>query len=86
MTGVLYRNPTITASTGERAPIDWCRDWGANCGRPAADAFCRARGHLRSDHIQILNDIGRTVVISSGAVCADPTCDGFRLIECVPAG
>ncbi|KQY29346.1 hypothetical protein ASD38_08295 [Caulobacter sp. Root487D2Y] len=86
MTGVIYRNPEITAATGETAPLDWCRDYGSECGKPAADAFCRAQGHARADHIQPRPDIGRTVIIATGAICADPTCDGFRLVECVRAG
>jgi hypothetical protein len=86
MTGVVYRDPKITADNGETAALDWCRAYGVDCGKPAADAFCRAQGHARADHIQPRPDIGRSVIITTGAICSDPTCDGFRLIECVRAG
>jgi hypothetical protein len=86
MTGVVYRDPKITADNGETAPLDWCRAYGTDCGKPAADAFCRSQGHARADHLQPRQDIGKTVIITTGAICNDPTCDGFRLIECVRAG
>ena len=28
------------------------------------------------------NNVGKTAIISSKAICSDPTCDGFRYIEC----
>jgi len=36
-----------------------------------------------SGHIQISNNVGKTAIISNKALCSEPTCDGFRLIECV---
>ena len=64
-------------------PLDWCREWGSACGKPAADAYCQMLGHARSGHIQIRNNVGKTAIISSKAICSDPACDGFRLIECM---
>ena len=81
--GTLYRDPEIAADNTEMVRLDWCREWGSACGKPAADAYCRMLGHARSGHIQIGNNVGRTALISSKAICSDPTCDGFRLIECV---
>ena len=81
--GTVYRDPEIAAGNAEMVRLDWCRDWGSACGRPAADAYCQMLGHARSGQIQIRNDIGKTAIISSKAICSDTTCDGFRYIECV---
>jgi hypothetical protein len=81
--GTVYRDPEIAADNAEMVRLDWCREWGSACGRPAADAYCQMLGHARSGQIQIRNDIGKTAIISSKAICSDPTCDGFRYIECV---
>lgn len=69
--------------------LDWCREWGTNCGKPAADAYCRRRGHPRSTGFQIEHDIGNhspTRVISSGQICNGGFCDGFRYVDCAGGG
>jgi hypothetical protein len=81
--GTLYRDPEIAAENTEMVRLDWCREWGSACGKPAADAYCQMLGHARSGHIQIRNNVGKTAIISNKAICSEPTCDGFRLIECV---
>jgi hypothetical protein len=83
LTGTLYRDPEIAAENTEMVRLDWCREWGSACGKPAADAYCHMLGHAGSGQIQIRNNVGKTAIISSKAICSDPTCDGFRLIECV---
>lgn len=68
--------------------LDWCREWAQNCGKPAADAFCRQRGFQRSSNHAIDHDIGLsqpTQIIGTGQVCNQNFCDGFRQITCVRA-
>lgn len=62
--------------------LDWCLTWGQNCGKPAADAYCDWKGYSQSTNFEIANDIGHTRIISTGQVCNDPTCDGFKYISC----
>src|SRR6056297_1672361 len=38
--------------------LDWCREWAANCGKPAADAFCRAQGFDRAAFYERDTNIG----------------------------
>jgi Domain of unknown function (DUF4189) len=62
--------------------LDFCREWGANCGAPAANAFCASKDlgvalYYRSDP-----DVQPTQVISSGQVCDAPTCTSFNIITC----
>jgi hypothetical protein len=77
---ISYTEPMIGG-----ARLDWCRVWAGECGKPAADAFCQAKGHSTAASFKRASDIGAfapTKVISSGQVCADNTCDGFAWIKC----
>lgn len=64
--------------------LDWCLTWGADCGRPAAVAFCQAHGYPGALHAAADRDPGysSTRVISSGQVCDQPFCRGFQQIIC----
>jgi hypothetical protein len=62
--------------------LDWCKSWATDCGEPAADAFCEYKGYDGSTSFEEAIDIGNTKVISSGQVCTDQACDGFKKIVC----
>jgi hypothetical protein len=66
--------------------IDWCYQWGINCGKPAADRFCQTKGFLQSNDFVQDADIGAsgiaTVVLGTGQVCNAPQCDGFTYVTC----
>jgi hypothetical protein len=65
--------------------LDLCFVWGAQCGQPAADAFCQVQGFDAASAWEPDNDIGiatPTIVLTGGAVCSHPDCDGFRTITC----
>lgn len=62
--------------------LDWCRVWSHQCGAPAAHAFCHMKGYVQATQWHIAPNIGYTRVISSGAICSDPTCDGFTYVRC----
>lgn len=75
-----YDHPT---ANGKR--VDWCLKWGAECGKPAADAFCHTMGHKRAAEYEMDRDIGArspTRTLGDGRVCADANCDGFTGIWC----
>ncbi|MDQ3233146.1 MAG: hypothetical protein M3Q07_15115 [Pseudobdellovibrionaceae bacterium] len=61
--------------------LDICKTFAADCGQPAADAYCQAQGWAKSYAFAIDEDIGRTRLIT-GAVCEDGFCDGFQYIGC----
>ncbi|MFC4350609.1 trypsin-like serine protease [Fodinicurvata halophila] len=65
--------------------VDWCRRWGNDCGKPAADAFCVLAGYdeatAQSSALNI-GDRSPTYVIGAGRVCSDESCDGFARIVC----
>lgn len=62
--------------------IDWCLTWGAECGKPAADRFCRDRGLPQATRFDIARAVGPTRILGSGQPCNDKRCDGFAFIEC----
>jgi hypothetical protein len=65
--------------------IDWCLHWGTQCGKPAADQFCRDMGYAGSRSFSIAENIGAqspTFVIGDHRMCAQPECDGFSSLSC----
>jgi hypothetical protein len=79
-----FKLPKIKAANGQTVMLDFCRDYGAACGKPAADAFCQQNGHPAASSFLISKNVGQTAIISSGALCTNRTCDGFANIECHP--
>jgi hypothetical protein len=66
--------------------LDWCANWGADCGKPAADAWCLAQGFAGAESFNKASGIGEksaTRLIATGAVCDAAACDGFEQITCV---
>ena len=80
---IVFQKP-MHPSGGNR--LDWCLTWATDCGKPAADAFCKAKGHAQgSASFSKAVDIGdkhKTRVIGTGAVCDQKVCDGFAQITC----
>ena len=75
-----FHNPRIG---GMR--LDWCRVWSAQCGAPAAHAYCHAKGYVQATNWQKAPNVGNwtnTRVIGTGQVCSGPQCDGFKSIQC----
>jgi hypothetical protein len=72
--------------------IDWCLNWAAQCGQPAADKFCQSMGYVNSTDfdqapkLNLLVPPVATIVQNSGQVCSAaggmPQCDGFAQITC----
>ena len=75
-----FNNPKVGTQ-----PLDLCLNWGSDCGKPAADAWCVAQGFEKStDHV-VAPDIGAstpTRLISTGAVCDQEFCDGIAKVTC----
>ena len=66
--------------------LDWCRNWGAACGGPAADLFCKEKGFDKATRWSIEPNVGArgipTLVFGDGRLCNAPNCSGFRVIVC----
>jgi len=75
-----YNSPKV----GSQA-LDLCLSWGADCGKPAADAWCASIGYEQSTNHVVAPDIGATTptrLLSTGAVCDQAYCDGFASVTC----
>ena len=62
--------------------VDICLNWGANCGKPAADEFCRRQGFAESSSSTVREDAPPTLVLGDNAVCGEGFCDRFSEIVC----
>jgi hypothetical protein len=65
--------------------LDWCLNWGTNCGQPAADYFCMRQQYTAALEFAAAPNIGAsepTMVISGRKVCDQSTCTGFKYITC----
>ncbi len=65
--------------------LNYCLNWGKDCGAPAAQAWCAAQGFDRASGFKIDENIGAlfpTLVLGESRVCAKFVCDGFREITC----
>ncbi|KAL4458926.1 hypothetical protein ABPG75_013791 [Micractinium tetrahymenae] len=45
--GPRYNNPTVRYE-GNQVPLDFCKEYGKDCGQPAADYFCRRLGWAKA--------------------------------------
>ena len=65
--------------------VDFCLSWGAECGAPAADAFCRMRGFQSASSYDQARNIGATTptrTLSDRRICNQAHCDGFSSVTC----
>jgi hypothetical protein len=65
--------------------LNYCLHWGADCGAPAAGAWCKTQGFERASTWRIDKNIGGlfpTIVMGDRKVCAQFLCDGFQEITC----
>jgi hypothetical protein len=66
--------------------LDWCAHFGTDCGKAAADLFCKENGLGAANRFAIDENIGRqgvaTLVFGDGRLCQGPTCSGFRFVTC----
>lgn len=81
---VRYVRPTLLAPNGLRQWVDICREWGQNCGQPAADAFCQKQDPAKPDAVDFTPrpGAGVTATIFGGRICRGPECVGFEQITC----
>lgn len=65
--------------------LDWCLNWGTECGQPPADNFCKRRRYTGARDFEADPNIGRsgpTRLSGSNQVCNQSFCTGFKFITC----
>jgi hypothetical protein len=67
--------------------VDSCLYLNRQCGKPAADAWCRAKGFGKAIDWPVDHDIGATTptfLMGDQQHCDHVLCDGFKHITCAP--
>jgi hypothetical protein len=91
-----YEQPNLPYQESASSPsqpiaVDWCLNWGSDCGQPAADKFCqwiKRSTDWRAAEFEKRPDVRKSFVMGTRDVCAwSPTqrCDGFKRILCEKA-
>jgi len=75
---ITIRNPEVNGMA-----LDMCKKWGKECGKPAADAYCRAHGYIGALSYKVEYDTPPTRVISTGQVCNASFCDRIVEVKCL---
>jgi hypothetical protein len=69
----------------ENYRADWCVNFGQECGKPAADRFCKYKGYSSATAFAILEDVPPTWVPGNGGGgCLQPGCDALADVTCAP--
>lgn len=76
-----FANPQV-----DGLALDICLTWGASCGKPAADAWCKRQGMGESIAHRVRNDTPPTRVIASGQKCEAEHCDRIEWLHCAGPG
>jgi len=75
-------DPIFFAPKVKGVALDWCLNWAKDCGKPAADQFCRMQGHAEAASFAKQAGVGPTRVLGTSQMCDDASCDGFKSITC----
>jgi hypothetical protein len=65
--------------------LNYCLNWNKDCGKPAAQTWCKEQGFRWASGFKIDENIGSlfpTIVLGENRVCAQFVCDGFQEITC----
>ncbi len=68
----------------EGVALDYCREYGENCGKPAANAFCMQFGPFRSSDFKFWMQSPPTKTVGDKTDCKHTNCTRIYKIKCVP--
>jgi hypothetical protein len=79
-----FVNPTVNARDDNIYALDWCREWGANCGEPAAQYYCYQRKNLKYviDFKAATSKPWRTALPKTSEICTGSNCAAFEMVRC----
>jgi hypothetical protein len=67
--------------TQDGQAISACLANGSNCGKPAADAFCKKAGYAESI-LFAREPVSMAIVLDADEQCIGETCEAFTRIKC----
>ena len=62
--------------------LDNCREWSRNCGKPAADSYCRSKGYGSAISFLLQENTPPTIIFNGGDICTGYFCDRISLVKC----
>ena len=62
--------------------LDYCREWGKDCGWAAAHAFCQSKGYKEAATFKWAKDNQKTRIVNGGQVCDAAFCDRISTVTC----
>lgn len=80
--GSRFESPSVDGTL-----VDWCRTWAADCGQPAAQAFCELKGFAGAADFKMAAAVAaKTIIPSTGQTCEtgvnNDGCNSFEFILC----
>jgi len=77
-----YARPHVGLETMNGLRLDWCLSWERDCGKPAADAFCKLQGYdaARSFEKQVTG--GQTWLPADEQICGGDKCAALAEVVC----
>jgi hypothetical protein len=66
--------------------VDWCLHLGTNCGKPAADRWCKVTGHPSGSSSFHSARMRPTWALGDNKACNGTNCVGFTSIQCEAGG
>ena len=80
----IERNRVFANPTWKGYRLDVCLQWGTNCGKPAADAYCKTKGFSGSLDAtwDLESGYAATRLIGTDQICDASFCRGFQQIIC----
>lgn len=81
--GAVYKRPTVKIDS-DFYRLDWCREFATNCGKPAAEAFCKQHEPAFGGEVMDFKPepFFHTGVGTTGKTCYGPDCVAFKEITC----
>lgn len=77
-----YRQRRFAFPRMDHYRVAWCYQHGKNCGRQAADSFCRRLGYLKANDYKKQSQIAATKALGNQKLCFGKKCNGFEYITC----
>lgn len=62
--------------------LDWCLTWGRDCGKPAADAFCKEQGYAAAQSFEKQATTGMTWLPVDRQICSGDACSVLANVVC----
>ena len=81
-TASLAAIPTSAPKMSNGYAVDGCLHWGTECGKPAADQYCRMSGYAAGAATFSSALMYPTWVLGDNRPCNATYCTGFTAIQC----